>query len=328
MTLIDAHIHYGDDHPDLLALMAEFDLSFLNICVANAGSEWADWQAQAQIYRQLTVQYPNRFAWCTTFDLPRFDDPDYVSAVIAQLDQDFEAGAIACKVWKNVGMDARKPDGSFVMVDDPIFDPIFEHVARRGRTLLTHIAEPLACWQPLDAHNPHYGYYSRNPEWHMYTRPDYPSHAQLMVARDHMIEKHPDLKIIGAHLGSLEYDVDEVAARLDRYPNFAVDISARLVDLAVQESAKVRQFFIDYADRILFGTDVVLRGSLSALDAEARTQMLDTLRATYQMHFAYFESDETVTVRGRTTRGLHLPSDVLAKFYRANVERWYPLLVA
>ena len=34
MTTIDAHIHYGDDDPALLDLMAELDLKFLNICVA------------------------------------------------------------------------------------------------------------------------------------------------------------------------------------------------------------------------------------------------------------------------------------------------------
>jgi len=326
MSIIDAHIHYGDDHPDLVAFFDEYNLKLLNICVAHSGESWQT--TQAERYRDLSARRPNHFAWCTTFDLPRFDDPDYVESVIQQLDQDFEAGAVACKVWKNIGMEVKTPAGDFFMVDDPLLDPIFEHIARWDRTLLMHIAEPLACWQPLDEQNPHYGYYSRNPEWHMYTRPDYPSHQQLMDARDHLIEKHPDLRMIGAHLGSLEYDVDEVAARLDRYPNFAVDTSARLVDMAIQDSEKVRQFFIDYSDRILFGTDVVMRQPPSAMNPEERAQAIQSLRETYEMNFAYFESGEDLTLRGRNTRGLALPQEVLTRIYRTNAERWYPGLIA
>jgi predicted TIM-barrel fold metal-dependent hydrolase len=324
MTIIDAHIHYGDDHPDLLALLDEFDLKLLNICVAHTHDDWPN---QARRYRMLAEQYPEYFAWCTTFDLPRFDDPDYVPNVIAQLDRDFASGAVACKIWKNIGMEVKTPGGDFFMVDDPLLDPILDHVSACGRTLLTHIAEPLACWQPLDEHNPHYGYYSRNPQWHMYDKPEFPSHERLMEARDHMVEKHPDLRVVGAHFGSLEYDVDAVAARLDRFPNLAVDISARLLDIAIQDSKKVRQFIIDYADRILFGTDVVMRTPPSEMDPQTRAHTLESLRQTYRSHFDYFQCAGEVTVRGRKTDGLDLPADVLQKLYYTNAETWYPGLI-
>ena len=130
--------------------------------------------------------------------------------------------------------------------------------------------------------------------------------------------------MIGAHLGSLEWDVDVVAGRLDRYPNFAVDISARLTDLVIQDSAKVREFFLKYQDRILFGTDVVMRQKPSTMNATDKAAAIDALRATYQQHFAYFERDEPMVVRGRNTRGLGLPAPVLEKFYRTNAQTWYP----
>ncbi len=320
--IIDAHMHYADDDPEFLALLAEYDFKYLNICVVPELD--IDWRAQANLYRSMTDAHPHRFAWCTSFSLPDFIDQTWHDQTIAQLDADFAAGAIACKVWKNVGMELRKPDGSFVMPDDPIFDPIYEHVAAANRTLLTHIAEPLACWQPLNSENPHYNYYSKNPEWHMFNRPDYPAHQQLIDARDHLVAKHPKLRVVGAHLGSLEYDVDEVAARLDRYPNFAVDISARLVDLVVQPSDKVRDFFIRYADRILFGTDVVMRQRPSAMKPDDRKAALDQLRTMYATHFAYFEQDGEVTVRDRTTTALNLPSDILEQFYIRSAQAWYP----
>jgi hypothetical protein len=323
--IIDAHMHYADDDPDFLALLAEYDLKFLNICFVKDPA--LDWRDQADLYREMASGYPNRFAWCTSFylpDFPAFSDPSWHDRAIAGLDADFAAGAIACKVWKNVGMEVRKPDGSFLMPDDPIFDPIYEHIAASNRTLLMHIAEPLACWQPLDDKNPHYGYYSNNPEWHMYNRPDYPSHQQLITARDNVVAKHPNLRVVGAHLGSLEYDVDEVATRLDRYANFAVDISARLIDLVIQPTEKVRNFFLRYADRILYGTDVVMRERPSAMSPEDRAEALDKLRTNFTTHFAYFDTGGEVTVRDRTTTGLNLPPDILDQFYVQSARTWYP----
>ncbi len=320
--MIDAHIHYGDNAPELLALLDDFNLKLLNIYVAedNQGA----WRDQATTYARLTQTDPKHFAWCTSFDLPRFDDPGYIDTVLTGLDADFANGAIACKIWKNIGMEVRKADGSFFMVDDEYFDPIYEHMVAKGWPLLTHIAEPLECWLPLKEGTPHYSYYSRNPEWHMYNKPEYPSHATLMTARDNVLAKHPRLHMIGAHLGSLEYDVDEVAARLDRYPNFAVDISARLSDLAIQDSAKVREFFINYQDRILFGTDVVMRQSPSTMPPVERDQTLAALRQVYTMHMAYLENRGPVTVRTYQSHGLALPPSVLDKLYVTTAQRWYP----
>ena len=243
--------------------------------------------------------------------------------MIDGIDRDFEAGAVACKIWKNFGMEVKDRNGEFIMPDHAMLDPIYDHLASTGRPLLAHIAEPLACWLPLDEASPHYGYYSNNPEWHMFNKPDFPSHQRLIAARDNVLAKHPTLHFIGAHLGSLEFDVDEVAARLDRYPNFAVDISARLGDLVIQNSGKVRQFFLDYPDRILFGTDIVMRQPPSSMSLSEKTAALQSLRDTYRTHFDYFESDGMVAVRGRSIQGLGLPHDVLERFYRKNAEEWY-----
>lgn len=321
---IDAHIHYADNAPALLDLLDSFDLRLLNICFAADYED--DWRAQRELYAGMQAEHPKRYAWCTTFDLPRFDDGRYVESVMESLREDFDRGAVGCKIWKNIGMAVRRPDGTFLMIDDPLFAPILEYLAKQDQTLLMHMAEPLACWQPLDERSPHYDYYRTHPQWHMYNHPDYPSHSDLIAARDRVVARHPDLRIVGAHLGSLEYDVDEVAARLDAYPNFVVDISARLGDLAMQDSGKVRRFFLDYADRILFGTDVVMRKRPSTLSEDERRAAIEALRDTYELHFAYLESDGPLSARGIETTGLNLPQSCLKKVYRENALRWYPAL--
>ena len=87
-----------------------------------------------------------------------------------------------------------------------------------------------------------------------------------MRARDHMLEKHPGLQFIGAHLGSLEWSVDELAKRLDKFPNMAVDMAARISHLQYQAKInwqKVHDFCIKYQDRLLYATDILISGSES-----------------------------------------------------------------
>ena len=325
MTKVDAHIHVNGDTEACLSLFERLDVKLFSVCVAHSRD---DWRAERAIYQPLTTVHPERYAWCTTFDLPDFGRiswmRDYAERVIAELEQDFAAGAIACKVWKNVGMEIREPSGEFLMIDDPLFDPIFDYLARNDIPALMHLGEPLACWQPLDENRPHYGYYSQHPEWHMYTKPDYPSHQQIIDARDHMLARHPKLRVVGAHLGSLEYDVAEIAKRLDAYPNFAVDTSARMNDLAIQDPETVRQFLTAYAGRVLWGTDTVARDPLSEMPEEERAAKVARFEAVYRREFAYYETEETFTVANREVRGLGLQADVLDKLYHENAAAWYP----
>lgn len=321
MKRIDAHLHIAADTPESLALMERYDLKYMNICVAEDAH--GAWREQANIYAPLAKSQPNRFGWCTTFDLPRFDDPNYVEKAIQGLERDFAEGAVACKIWKNFGMEVRHPNGDPVLPNDPLIKPIIEYVASQNRTLLMHIAEPLECWLPLKEGSPHYGYYSQHPEWHMYGRDDMPSHQALMAARDAVVAEHPTLRVVGAHLGSLEYDVDEIAKRFDQYPNFVVDTSARLTDFALQDTEKVRQFCIKYQDRILWGTDLVA-GAVSKLTPDKQTRFLSFAEETYQEYTSFFERSDEVKIGRHTVKGLGLSDAILKKIYLTNAQCWYP----
>jgi predicted TIM-barrel fold metal-dependent hydrolase len=228
------------------------------------------------------------------------------------------------KIWKEVGLELKRPDGAFLLPDDPILDPVYAHLAARRKPLLAHLAEPREAWLPLDPKSVHYGYYSRNPQWHLYGKPEYPSHARLMDARDHILAKHPNLVVIGAHLGSLEYDVDEVAKRLDEYPNFHVEVSARTRDLTRQQSSKVRAFFLKYQDRVLYGVDRSWRPyrtpDVTPTDAD-RAKFAADLEAQYRRDWAYYAGTGPTDYGGDTVEALALPQAVLEKFYWKNAER-------
>jgi hypothetical protein len=318
---IDAHTHcYAN--PAEVALLESLDLKLLNICVAEYSHR--DWRKeQARPYQRQAADHSQTFAWCTTFDLPElpFKPRDYADRVIQGLQRDFDAGAIACKVWKNIGMELQDADGRYVMVDDSIFEPIFSFLEQSGRPLLTHLGEPLICWRPLDPDVPHSEYYRQNPKWHMYGKEGFPSHEEIMAARDRLVHRHPRLRIIGAHLGSMEFDLAAIARRLEQFPNFAIDTAARLADLAYLGPA-VGQFIQKYSDRILWGTDL---GTNPCHYPEGyRPDRSELIRNTYKLEWDYFTTDKTLTISGRTVQGLNLPAPVQQRFFRDNARDWYP----
>jgi predicted TIM-barrel fold metal-dependent hydrolase len=171
---------------------------------------------------------------------------------------------------------------------------------------------------PLDPSNPDYDYYKSNPTWHVHGRPGVPTKEAILAARDRVLEKHPKLRYVGCHLGSMEEDVDAIAGRLDRHPSFVVDTAARVVHLTLQPRERVRAFLIRYADRVLYGTDFVLVPGQDAAEAVKR------LEAEYSRDWAYFSSSDTVDFGGRKVEGLALPASVLRKLFRENAVRWVP----
>ena len=228
---IDVHSHIYEDMPVVNAMLQRINLRVVN--VSNPGTD-GHLDFMHRFNAALVKQHPDIFSFASTFDLTTRDQPDYGARMAKMLDETFAQGAVMVKIWKEVGLELKRPDGTFLLPDDAILDPVYAHLASRRKPLLAHLAEPREAWLPLDPKGVHYGYYSRNPQWHLYGKPEYPSHARLMDARDHILAKHPGLVVIGAHIGSLEYDVDEVAKRLDRYPNFHVEVSARTRDLTRQ----------------------------------------------------------------------------------------------
>ncbi len=320
--MIDGHVHYGGDHPDCTAGLERSDVKLLNVCVAYRPGGWDD---QRKRYRGLAQAWPSRYAWCTSFDPPDFKDPGYAERVIAGIAADYAAGACGCKVWKNIGMEVRKPSGEYVMIDDPVFHPLFDSLRRAGRPVLMHIGEPRECWQPLDSSSVHYDYYSIHPEWHMYGKTGFPSHESLIAARDRVVERNPKIQFVGAHLGSLEYDLGEIARRLERYPNLMVDTSARMAHFMQAERARVRDFLLRFADRVIYGSDFYEEQSQASLGDAERRKNIALLAETQDQERAFLESEGTVTYQGRSVQGLGLPAAVVRRLVIENARSCYAL---
>ncbi len=322
MLKIDAHSHVFEDIPELNRLLRAINLRTNNIC--NDGTDGYLEQMHA-IALDLYEHHPDLYPFTSTFDLLQIHSPTYTKDVIAFLDRTFEQGAVAVKIWKQVGMEIKDKEGKFIMPDDPLFDPIYAHIASRGKPLQAHLAEPIDAWLPLDPDSNHYHYYSKNPEWHLYGKPEYPSHAALIAARDNIMRKHPNLVVVGAHLGSMEHDLDGIAERLEKYPNFYIEVSARTRNLTRHPTEKVRALFLKYPDRIMYGVDGNWKPYKYPATEQMRQGHINRLELQYRAEYDYYAGKGEMTYNNRKVEALNLPRSVLDKFYHENAIRIFKL---
>ncbi|MCK5345692.1 MAG: amidohydrolase family protein, partial [Candidatus Heimdallarchaeota archaeon] len=207
---IDIHTHVKSEQQFLIDFMDEWNFKYCTVCTI--GSNFKTLQGQIDTAKMLYNKDPRHYAWITTFNVSNRNEPGWSDAVIEQLKDDFDQGAVAVKIWKAVGMEYKKPNGDYLQLDDPIFTPIFNFIEQEGRTLMAHMGEPIQAWMPTYVTEEGIGrnYWAKHPEYSFWDKPELPSYSDIMAARDHVLERHLNLKFVGAHLGSMEFDVDEI----------------------------------------------------------------------------------------------------------------------
>src|SRR3954452_17272778 len=316
----DVHVHVDTDQPAFLqqAIADNFQLITINWDDVN---DPPPMEEQQKIALQQIKTFPGRINYATTFSIRNFNDSNWQQRTISYLKNSFEKGAIAVKIYKVIGMSLRDKDGKLVMIDDPRFDPVIDFIVKNNMPVVGHLGEPKNCWLPLGKMTikGDQSYFKENPKYHMYLHPEFPSYEDQVGARDHMLEKHPDLQFIGAHLGSLEWSVDELAKRLNKFPNMAVDMAARISHLQYQAKnnwQKVHDFCIKYQDRLLYATDILISDSES--DSSVNKQAHDVWLSDWRF-FTTDEKMQSPEVDG-DFRGLRLPREVIDKIYHTNAE--------
>lgn len=316
----DAHVHVNVADRAFLdqALADNFEILSINVDYPVFPSI----RDQAEVARHFSALDPEHFHYAATFSMAGFGEDGWAQRTTAALDSEFQRGALAVKVWKNIGMVERDAAGQLIFIDDAGLDPVFDHLAETGIPLIAHQGEPRNCWLPIEQMTTENDklYFGNHPEYHMYLHPEMPRYEALMAKRDAMVADHPDMRFVGAHMGSLEWSVDEAAEFLDAHPNAVLELAARMAQIqyqSVRDHAKVRDFFIRYQDRILYGTDLTLN---PGEDAEGFRKIAHDY---WMADWTYLATAETQRVDDidADARGLALPRSVIDKIYYANARR-------
>ncbi len=219
-------------------------------------------------------------------------------------------GAQGLKIWKPFGLHVRDHEGHLAAIDDLRLDAIWDTAGELGLPVLVHVADPVAFFDVLDHTNERYEELHHHPDW-QFPSPPFPPFMKIMTDFFNLVKRHPRTTFIGAHVGCYSENLGWVGQMLDECPNYVVDISARISELGRQPYT-ARRFFMQYADRILFGLD-------AGPEPDA-----------YRLYYRFLETDDeyfnygTSDIPGQGRwyiYGLHLPDDVLQKVYFRNAER-------
>jgi hypothetical protein len=202
-----------------------------------------------------------------------------------------------------------------IPVTDPYFADYWARVEELGIPIVWHVNDPEEFWDseklPGWAKERNWGY-----------GPDDVQKEQLYDEVDEVLARYPNLSIIFAHFYFLSADLPRAGRFFDEHPTVQFDLAPGIEMLynLSQDPDASREFFTQYAERIVFGTDLASR--LSVEEGIIRAGLVfrwleseDTFRVPEEADFLLGPPEDGII------RGLSLPEDVLTRIYCDNFAR-------
>ena len=293
--IVDAHVHMDD--PELSRLLARVaaDFGVRVLCgITRLESIDAVRRAVGDAYRPIV-----------RIDQGLVADPDRFTRENVRIVREARAlGAIGAKFWFTPRFLADTHFG----FDHPAMRPVLETLVELGMPAILHVSDP-DCWFDLQyADRARFGAKSDQYE-------------QL----EHVLAELPALRIQGAHFGGDPEHLDHLRRLLDTYPNYSLDSSATkwIARELSARPAEARAFIIERADRILFGSDLVVFAEARPADYASRYWVHRWLWEGEGVRPSPIPDPCATDPAGPQVRGLALPDDVLARLYADNARQWY-----
>jgi len=300
---IDVHSHMGTD---LTGISNYIDLR--NIMLADNDINLAIWinlgGANDPVENPENIRIASKGHILSTIaDYSSHDGLKYPPAAL----EDFQKqGFVGYKIWAGPWYRKldKKEDG-FPYIDDPAHDATFAEMERLGFLLASiHIADPNGPWE-------------ERTNW----LADPIEFWTEINAWRNVLQKHPQLTVVVAHGNWLlcqDAQIDYLRNLLATFPNLHIDLAATFQYYHLVNRENLRSFMIEWADRILFGTDIGTwtDPGESSLRAEQYIRAFRILETGEPVQGGFFGGPEIA--------GLALPREVLEKIYYKNAMRLYP----
>lgn len=316
LPCIDVHNHLGrwlsegewmiDSVGDLIELMDSHNVE----TVVNLDGMWGD-ELDDNLDRYDRA-HPGRFLTFCQLDWSLLSESDGADRLVASLEDSARRGARGIKVWKSLGLTYRDENG-LVLPDDERVITVLRRAGELRLPVLIHVADPIAFFDPVDAHNERLDELRGARDWWFGDSDRFPTFDRLLAALRTLVLACPETSFIGAHAGCAAEDLDLVEGLLDDAPNFALDIAGRMAELG-RQPRRFRALIERHPDRVLFGTDIY---PATAEYYELYFRFLETADEAFE-----YAPGEPVPPQGRwAVSALDLPREHLEAIYRGNATR-------
>ena len=200
---------------------------------------------------------------------------------------------------------------SGIPLDDPRYDAAYDLLEKSGFHVLNHVNDPEEFWDrekcPEWANDGDIGYWESDK---------FLSKEQHYTENENMMARHPNINVTYAHAYFLSNFPDRMAALFDKYPMATMDLTPgiEMYDGFTKQWKRWREIFMEYQDRILFGTDnFIPLGRGMTHDGSGRYKFGGIVR--------FLSTNDEFECWGYNLKGLGLPADVLDKIFYANYLR-------
>ncbi len=318
IPIVDGHIHFDDPKwmPDILHIMETVPLARINL-VSTPNVHTVN-QNPALI--QFKTAYPNRVYISGGLDYVQvMADRDRMSGLLADQVRTLHAiGFDGLKLIEGKPTARKRFD---IPLDAPEYEGMWSTLEELGFPVVFHVGDPEEFWDPVRVPD-----WARQNGW-FYGDGTFPTKEALYAEVDHVLGRHPSLKIVFAHLYFLSADLERAGRFLDAHPSVCFDLTpgSEMYNNLTRTHEATRRFFIRYQDRLVYGTDT----SIWAIRQGGIERPLSYARVVR----TFLETDEVFAPPAVISHwlqpgldGLHgiaLPYQALTKIYHANFERLY-----
>lgn len=312
IAMIDTHIHIRGYHnlKDTLAIAEEISkrsgLKAWNVLALTAWD--ADSVGQNVLCIACKALYPEAYAYAGIDHF--YDGIDKTAAGRKQQIKEFIAMG-----FDGIKLIESKPSSRKFLqegLDGGEYEELFDYLEEEQIPIVWHVADPEENWDEEAC-----GEYAKEHGWY-YGDGTFLLKEELYEEVFRVLDKHPKLNVTFAHMFFLSKDVERARKILDKWQNIKFDLTPGLemyynFDENYQEWKK---FFLDYQDRIIFGTD-----NGWGDEASPEEKIKDGCR-NLTMLKEYFATPNEVRVwNGKMLKGMDLPETVLDKIFCLNFEK-------
>lgn len=297
---IDVHTHVGNSYPGIEAYLAFRDQMLKErkmdvamwINLGQKGESAIDTISKASNGRIMTGIVDFR---------PQYGLTHKAEDIAGYL----QKGYVGYKIWQGPYYRVLKEgENGIRYLDDPAHQSVFTAMENAGMIgASVHVADPN-------------GPFGNRGKW----AADPVEYWRQVMSMERVMQRHPKLVMVAAHGGWLvcqDAQLDFLRYMFKTYPNYNVDIAATDQYYNLVNRENLRDLFIEFSDRILFGTDA------SAYNKDAIPAMINRHAKSFQI----LETEDMVEGSFFGTspiKGLNLPKEVLEKIYYKNAMRLYP----